>query len=109
MHDASPAPGYLRDVESSAGVEGYRFTPPEDVFADNENNKCFCPAGPPCAPNGLFNVSLCQYDSPIMLSFPHFYLADKSLLDAVEGISPPDPEKHRLFIDVQPVSHLNWE
>ncbi|KAL4711240.1 hypothetical protein ACJJTC_019081 [Scirpophaga incertulas] len=93
---------YLRDVESASGVEGYRFTPPEDVFADNEHNKCYCPAGPPCAPNGLFNVSLCQYDSPIMLSFPHFYLADPSLLEAVEGISPPNAEDHRLFIDVQP-------
>jgi hypothetical protein len=39
-----------------------------------------------------------------MLSFPHFYLADPKLLDAVEGISPPEKEKHQLFIDVQPVS-----
>ncbi|XP_059061330.1 scavenger receptor class B member 1 isoform X3 [Achroia grisella] len=93
---------YLEDVETSAGVEGYRFTPPEDVFAADEHNRCFCPAGPPCAPNGLFNVSLCQYDSPIMLSFPHFYLADPALREAVEGISPPVPEDHRLFIDVQP-------
>ncbi|XP_045770104.1 scavenger receptor class B member 1 isoform X1 [Maniola jurtina] len=93
---------YLKDVESSAGVQGFRFTPPEDVFADDEHNKCFCPAGPPCAPNGLFNVSLCQYDSPIMLSFPHFYLADERFREAVEGISPPVPDKHRLYIDIQP-------
>uniref|UniRef100_A0A2H1W0Z7 Scavenger receptor class B member 1 n=1 Tax=Spodoptera frugiperda TaxID=7108 RepID=A0A2H1W0Z7_SPOFR len=86
------------------GIQGYRYTPPEDVFANDEHNRCFCPAGPPCAPNGLFNVSLCQYDSPIMLSFPHFYLADPSLREAVEGISPPIPEKHRLFIDVQPAT-----
>jgi len=44
-------------------------------------------------------------DSPIMLSFPHFYLADPKFRRAVDGISPPDPEKHRLYIDVQPVSH----
>ncbi|CAH2056216.1 unnamed protein product, partial [Iphiclides podalirius] len=93
---------FLEEVESEAGVLGYRFTPPEDVFAADEHNRCFCPAGPPCAPNGLFNVSLCQYDSPILLSFPHFYLADESLREAVEGISPPVAEKHRLFIDVQP-------
>lgn len=41
-------------------------------------------------------------DSPILLSFPHFYLADQSLRTAVEGISPPEKEKHQLFIDVQP-------
>ncbi|XP_047038943.1 scavenger receptor class B member 1 [Helicoverpa zea] len=92
---------FLEEV-TSAGIQGYRFTPPEDVFSNDDHNRCFCPAGPPCAPNGLFNVSLCQYDSPIMLSFPHFYLADPMLREQVEGISPPEPEKHRLFIDVQP-------
>jgi hypothetical protein len=40
-----------------------------------------------------------------MLSFPHFYLADPKFREAVEGISPPDPEKHGLYIDVQPVSY----
>lgn len=45
-------------------------------------------------------------DSPIMLSFPHFYLADDSFRIAVDGISPPEKEKHQLFIDVQPVSLL---
>ncbi|GBP75272.1 Lysosome membrane protein 2 [Eumeta japonica] len=48
-------------------------------------------------------------DSPIMLSFPHFYLADDSLRLAVEGISPPNPEEHRLYIDVQPVRVQEWD
>lgn len=39
-----------------------------------------------------------------MLSFPHFYLGDDSFLTAVEGISPPDKDKHTFFIDVHPVS-----
>lgn len=55
---------FEKEVERSGGVPGYRFTPPPDVFADRERNPendCFCPAGPPCAPHGLFNVSLCQY------------------------------------------------
>ncbi|XP_055847666.1 scavenger receptor class B member 1 isoform X1 [Episyrphus balteatus] len=97
---------FQKEVITKGGVKGYRFTPPETVFADVEThpeNMCFCPAGEgSCAPNGLFNVSLCQYDSPIMLSFPHFYLADDSLRTAVEGISPPEKEKHQLFLDVQP-------
>ncbi|XP_053683275.1 scavenger receptor class B member 1 isoform X1 [Sabethes cyaneus] len=96
---------FEKEVVVKNGVQGYRFTPSPTVFASvdiNKENMCFCPAGPPCAPNGLFNVSLCQYDSPILLSFPHFYLADQSLRTAVEGISPPEKEKHQLFIDVQP-------
>lgn len=98
---------FEKEVETKGGVKGFRFSPPTNVFADverNPDNMCFCPAGQPsCAPNGLFNVSLCQYDSPVMLSFPHFYLADDSLRTAIEGISPPEKEKHQLFIDVQPV------
>lgn len=43
-------------------------------------------------------------DSPILLSFPHFYMANDSLRTAVEGISPPEKDKHQLYIDVQPVS-----
>lgn len=52
------------EVETRHGIPGYRFTPNTRVFESvdrNPDNMCFCPAGPPCAPNGLFNVSLCQY------------------------------------------------
>jgi scavenger receptor class B, member 1 len=45
-------------------VQGYRFTPDESVFASvekNPDNLCYCPAGPPCAPHGFFNVSACQF------------------------------------------------
>lgn len=58
-------------------VPGFRFVPPKDVFAAADritSQQCYCPAGPPCAPEGTFNVSRCQYDSPVLLSFPHFYL-----------------------------------
>lgn len=55
---------FEKEVETRHGVPGYRFTPDVNIFASVERhpeNMCFCPAGPPCAPNGLFNVSLCQY------------------------------------------------
>jgi len=61
---------FLHEVDTAGGVKGYRFTPPTDVFADvarNQENDCFCPAGPPCAPNGLFNISLCQFGVYICL------------------------------------------
>lgn len=45
-------------------------------------------------------------DSPILLSFPHFYMADQNIRTAVDGISPPEKEKHQFFIDVQPVSDI---
>lgn len=117
-------------MNGSNDVPGYRFSPPSNVFSsveENPENECFCPHGPPCTPSGFFNVSLCQYgeknrfyiayshsqkflkffsivsDSPILLSFPHFYLANDSYRTAFEGITPPDPEKHKMYLDVQPV------
>ncbi|KAG5876516.1 hypothetical protein JTB14_015442 [Gonioctena quinquepunctata] len=94
------------EVMGSNDVPAYRFKPPKNVFdnpEENPDNACFCPQGPPCAPSGFFNVSLCQYDSPILISFPHFYLANDSYRTELEGISPPDPEKHSFYMDVQPV------
>jgi hypothetical protein len=55
---------FKEEVSVPGGVKGFRFTPPEDVFSSvekNPENDCFCPSGPPCAPHGLMNVSLCQY------------------------------------------------
>ncbi|KAL7288548.1 hypothetical protein TKK_0017290 [Trichogramma kaykai] len=97
---------YKHEVTTAAGVPGFRFVPAIDVFSSPQrvpSQQCFCPSGPPCAPEGTFNVSLCQYDSPILLSFPHFYLGDPTLRDAFIGITTPDAEKHQLFIDVQPI------
>ncbi|XP_055318863.1 scavenger receptor class B member 1 isoform X1 [Sitodiplosis mosellana] len=96
---------FEKEVTTRNNVPGYRFTPSEKVFASvekNPDNVCFCPHGPPCAPHGMFNVSACQYDSPILLSFPHFYMGDPTLRLQVEGMTPPEKEKHQFFIDVQP-------
>jgi hypothetical protein len=41
--------------------------------------------------------------APIMMSFPHFYLGDPSLLDTVAGLKP-DPEKHDGYLDVHEAS-----
>nr|XP_023014872.1 scavenger receptor class B member 1 [Leptinotarsa decemlineata] len=56
----------------------------------------------------LFDKDLCRRlplvsDSPVLLSFPHFYLANDSYRLALDGISPPDPEKHSLYMDIQPM------
>ncbi|XP_017882563.1 scavenger receptor class B member 1 isoform X1 [Ceratina calcarata] len=97
---------FKEEVSTAGGVPGYRFVPASNAFASPsrlESQRCFCPAGPPCAPEGTFNVSLCQYDSPVLLSFPHFYLADPTLREGVNGISPPVEDKHQFYIDVQPL------
>lgn len=37
---------------------------------------------------GTFNMSACKHDVPILLSFPHFYSADKSLFEDIDGLNP---------------------
>lgn len=39
----------------------------------------------------------------MFISHPHFYNADPSLVNAVEGLHP-SKEQHGLFLDVHPVS-----
>lgn len=40
-----------------------------------------------------------------MVSWPHFYQADRKYREAVVGMKP-DPEKHAMYIDVSPVSYV---
>ncbi|XP_037070261.1 uncharacterized protein LOC119091556 [Pollicipes pollicipes] len=87
-----------------SGVRTLRYTPPEDVFDSVDTkpeNMCYCVGGPPCAPKGLFNISVCQYGSPTFISFPHFYLADPSIPAKVDGLAP-SKEKHQFFVDIVP-------
>ncbi|XP_043221777.1 lysosome membrane protein 2-like isoform X1 [Amphibalanus amphitrite] len=87
-----------------SGVRALRFTPPENVFDSvdtNPENMCYCVGGPPCAPKGLFNISVCQYGSPTFISFPHFYLADPSIVNKVDGLMP-SKDKHQFFVDIVP-------
>jgi hypothetical protein len=52
-------------------------------------------------------IALSVTGAPIMISFPHFYLGDPSLLETVEGLKP-DPEKHDGYLDVHEVSELDF-
>lgn len=93
---------YQQDVPHH-GINTYRFVPPSNVYGtpkENPRNQCFCKEGE-CAPSGLFNVSTCQFGSPIMLSWPHFFEADPALLETVDGLRP-DQDKHQFSIDIIP-------
>lgn len=39
---------------------------------------------------------------PVIVTYPHFYEADPSYLDAVEGLNP-QAELHRMQLDIEPV------
>ncbi|KAG6457055.1 hypothetical protein O3G_MSEX010083 [Manduca sexta] len=93
---------YRKDVYKD-GIQAGLYTPPESTFecADkNPDNKCYC-QGESCPPRGLQNISPCQYNAPVYLSYPHFYDADPSLLAPFEGLNP-DKQKHESYFLIQP-------
>lgn len=82
-------------------METYRFVPGKTAFSSDDNS-CFCPSGMrSCAPEGMFNVSACHGGSPMLLSWPHFYNGDPSLVQNIEGLNP-DKDKHEFQIDILP-------
>ena len=87
-----------------SGIESYRFSPPVDLFDTVDSkpeNDCYCVTGPPCMPQGLFNMSACKFGAPLAISWPHFLHADPKLVAAVDGLKP-NPLLHEFFIDLQP-------
>jgi hypothetical protein len=50
-----------------------------------------------------FPFSVDSFHIPIVVSFPHFFMADQKYQDAVYGMHP-DPVEHRTEIGIEPVS-----
>ena len=103
----------LQDVVQN-GVDGIRFVTKKNFLGShsdpksefyNPDNACYCLADESpsfkCFKSGVMDMKPCKRDSmaPVALSQPHFYNADRSFLDAVEGMRP-DKEKHEFFVDV---------
>ncbi|KAM8828977.1 lysosome membrane protein 2-like [Spinachia spinachia] len=96
---------FEKDVEVK-GIPAYRFTPPRSVFASKEENPAnggFCVSPKECLGTGVLKVSPCRDGAPVVASFPHFYLADKKYVTAIEGMSPKT-EHHQTFLDLNPTT-----
>ncbi|XP_020617598.1 lysosome membrane protein 2-like isoform X2 [Orbicella faveolata] len=102
--------GYLRyDSEvTEKRIKLYRFTIPEEMYLSGDvysPNKGFC-VSPGCLPTGLLNVSLCQpMNPPVVMSPPHFYQSNKSLLETVNGLHPMK-SAHQTLLDVEPLTGI---
>lgn len=92
----------------SKQLPGFRFVPRFDVFKSPSSvpaNQCFCTDQTLCnmLGDGMFGVSKCQFDAPIVLSWPHFLHANQSYIDAVDGLRPNE-DKHGFYFDIQPIT-----
>ena len=57
-------------------LSNFRFVPPDDIFSppdENPENECYCNTKECNVPRGLFNMSACNFGSPVLMSWPHFY------------------------------------
>ncbi|XP_063236012.1 protein croquemort-like [Bacillus rossius redtenbacheri] len=84
------------------GVVGTRFS----ADLRNLDNGTYFPekscytSGTP-VPAGALNISLCKWNAPAFVSYPHFYLADESYRGAVAGMRP-NKSLHEFFLAVEP-------
>ncbi|KAH8403141.1 hypothetical protein KR222_005831 [Zaprionus bogoriensis] len=86
------------------GIEAYVYRGSKRNMAngtENPDNKCFCLENCEDVPSGVMNISSCWFDVPIFASYPHFYNADPSYVEGIEGIKP-DKDKHEMVIILEP-------
>lgn len=89
------------------GITGSKWVADYRTFDNGKNyseNSCYC-TGPrsscPDLLSGVQNVSDCRFGAPVTVSFPHFYLADPSYVNAVEGLSP-NRSQHEFSLAIEP-------
>jgi len=96
---------YVEDVEVQ-GIRGYRFELGKRLVDNGTidvRNQCNC--GGQCVPLGALNVTACRHGAPAFVSYPHYLDADPYYTRSVRGMKP-DPNQHRFYITLEPVSDL---
>ncbi|XP_076853930.1 lysosome membrane protein 2a [Brachyhypopomus gauderio] len=96
---------YVSDTEVK-GIPAFRFAPPADVLAapdENPSNAGFCVPAGDCLGKGVLKVSVCREGAPIVVSFPHFYQAERKYIDAIDGMNP-NKEEHETYLDLNPTT-----
>ncbi|KAJ8669368.1 hypothetical protein QAD02_000627 [Eretmocerus hayati] len=85
------------------GVTGKRFSSDPSMFDNGTevpSRKCYCQSVE-CQPSGTLNVSNCKFGAPAFVSLPHFYLADKSYRQKIDGMNP-NKEDHQFTLLIEP-------
>lgn len=90
-----------RDTTSSMmGVPSVVFLGKEDTFSNATT--CYCETNTSCPATGVRELSVCK-NAPMLISWPHFFLADPVYRKAIVGMNP-DPEKHQFYMELADVS-----
>lgn len=92
------------------GIPTWKYSNKPESISDNGPDLCFCPRVkdedyedvPSCPKAGLLDITACV-KGPILVSNPHFYEGDASLLKFAQGVKP-EKELHENFMYFEPVS-----
>ncbi|KAG8231724.1 hypothetical protein J437_LFUL013188 [Ladona fulva] len=89
--------GNYKDIDSLI------FTAKEYMLGDvtvNPDNNCYCPEKNACLFKGSLDLTACQ-GAPVILTFPHFFMASESYQKNINGVSP-DRKLHETFLELEP-------
>ncbi|XP_076174152.1 protein croquemort [Ptiloglossa arizonensis] len=92
----------FENITEYEGLRGFRYTNDDTLFDNGtkvRSRRCYCQTE--CIPSGALNISSCKWGAPAFISSPHFYLADESYINNIEGMKP-DKKKHELSISIEP-------
>ncbi|KAL1463108.1 hypothetical protein WDU94_014895 [Cyamophila willieti] len=81
-------------------LPGIIFKADRNVFdngSHSHESSCYCPANKCSELAGIRDLSPCKKGAPAFLSFPHFYLGDPVLSNAIQGLSPNE-SKHEFSL-----------
>ncbi|XP_046735075.1 sensory neuron membrane protein 2 isoform X2 [Diprion similis] len=100
------------EVSSYSGIDSYKYVVSKDMLSSPltySENQCFClnrtegiRGTDGCLLDGAMELWDCQ-GAPIVLSHPHFYLADESYQNGVDGLSP-NKSLHEMFVELEPIT-----
>ena len=68
-----------------------------DIFS--VRNRCYASEGREEG-DGVFDVTVCQFGAPIVLSWPHFLGAEQKYRNAVEGLNPEKVTEKKILENV---------
>ena len=91
---------------SIGGIDGLRFDLRQIYDSSKESDTCYCMKSntSECFKKGLMDIAKCRYDSPIVVSQPHFLNVDDELIvnSAPNNVTPPDSSAHSSHLYVEP-------
>lgn len=90
-------------------IPAWRYANTPESMSWHGPNDCFCPRVkdedyedvPKCPKPGLADITFCV-KGPILISNPHFYMGDPSLVEFVSGLNP-QKELHENYMIFEPV------